>query len=238
MGKKILGCFGSGCLVVICLVIILCALTYNWCSTTGVGILADSAHQIVTECVKDCFEPETAAAIASISSDVRDEYVNGNLSVMKTWDFLQEDSDKHLGAYGQTMLSFIYRKLMGNISGSDAPNLADPEGAETVRVICNALNNGNIKIDDIANDLDFIFKDKDNGGTTSQMTTTTNGGKSVQIGTVKHGISKEDMTKAVAAFNTLIRDKNLDLPDSDYSVDESASKAVISFLQNLKVKAK
>lgn len=238
MGKKILGCFGSGCLVVIFLVIILSFLAYNWCSTTGVGILADSAHQIVVECAKDCFEAETAASIASVSAEVRDEYANGNLSVMKTWDFLKEDSDKYLGAYGQTLLSFIYRKLMGNISGSDAPNLADPEGAETVRVVCNALNNGKINIDDIAGNLDFIFKDKDNGGTTSQMTTTTNGGKSVQIGTVKHGISKEDMTKAVDAFNALIRDKNLDLPDSDFSVDESAKTAVINFFQNLKVKAK
>lgn len=227
--KKVLGCFGAGCVTVIVIIVVACIWGYNWCSTTGKGIIVDAIDQIGVESAKLCFEPETASEIEKLSSELKQDFNNDKLSIVNSFKYCVFDNASATSkVYAEMLFATMYRKLCGNIVGGDDPNLADAEGADTVRTVLYALVKDKLDPEKATKMTAFLTDDKTNSQSSS----------GTKVTAVKHGISKADMTKAVEAFKNYVKENNLETPEKDFDVDSTVKDALVSLVNDIRANCK
>ena len=230
--KKFFGCLGAGCFTVIFLCAVAGYMAYNWCSTTGRSIVVDAIDKIGVEAAALSFTPETAAEIASISADLKKDFMDGKLSLAGAVKYcIVDNATESASLYSQMLMALLYRKLNGNITEGDASNLADAEGAEAVKTVLYGLQNGKVDAEKTTKMTAFLTNDKSRGSNTTSN-------DSINKNSIKHGISKEDMQKAVDGFKALIKSQNLDAPESDFDVDISVKEALLKFIDGIRANSK
>ncbi len=235
--KKVLGCFGAGCVTVIVLMIVVGFWGYNWCSTTGKGIVVDAIDKIGVESAKLCLEPETASEVEKLSSELKQDFMSDKLSIVSTFKYcVMDNATATAKVYSEMLFGTMYRKLCGNIVGGDDPNLADSEGADTVRTVLYALVKDKLDPETASNMTKFLTDDKTN----SEAKSESNGGLagSPKTTAIKHGISKADMEKAVEALKNYVRDNNLETPEQDFEVDSTVKNALVSLINDIRTNCK
>ena len=236
MKKGCLGCIGCGCLLVILAIVIPSVWAYHWANTTGRTLLADGMQKLTDEGCKYAFEPESAAEIASLTKEIRDDLASGKLGVVDSYKYIVENMKTSENLQSQVIFAVIYRKLTGKVGpGKDAngndkpPLLVDAEGAEAVRTIMYALKEGKIDGANAASKIAPLLDDKHGS---SQ-----GGGEiedSFKTKQVKKDITKEDMQKVVDALKAYVKEQKLEAPASDVTPDSLAKEEVIKFLNGLK----
>lgn len=254
--KKFFGCLGAGCFTVIFLCAVAGYMAYNWCSTTGRSIVVDAIDNIGVEAAALSFTPETAAEIASISADLKKDFMDGKLSLAGAVKYcIVDNATESASLYSQMLMALLYRKLNGNITEGDASNLADAEGAEAVKTVLYGLQNGKVDAEKTTKMTAFLTNNKSRGSNTTsndgininllndsvkivEVGSSTTSNDSINKNSIKHGISKEDMQKAVDGFKALIKSQNLDAPESDFDVDISVKEALLKFIDGIRANSK
>lgn len=222
--KKLFGCLGAGCFVVIVFCAILGYMGYNWCSTTGKGIIVDAVDQIGVEAAKLSFEPETAAEIASLSADLKKDFNDGKLSIISAFKYCVVDNATETAKlYSEILFATMYRKLCGNLANDDDPTIVDPEGAEAVRTVLYGLLNGKVKVGH-ATQMTYFLSDNSSSNKTKSS--------------IKQGITKAEMQKAIDGFKAYIKNKELEVPESDFTVDSAVKECVIKYVNDMRKSCK
>ena len=93
------------------------------------------------------------------------------------------------------------------------------------------LQNGKVDAEKTTKMTAFLTNDKSRGSNTTSN-------DSINKNSIKHGISKEDMQKAVDGFKALIKSQNLDAPESDFDVDISVKEALLKFIDGIRANSK
>lgn len=230
MKKGCLGCLGCGCLMLILAVVIPSVWFYHWANTSGRVFLADAVQQLTNEGCKYAFEPESAAEIASLTKEIRDDLASGKLGVIDSYKYIYENLQSSEKIQGQILFAVLYRNLTGKVSvGKDkTPLLVDSEGAEAVRTIMYAITQDKIDIEKAAANIAPLLEDKNKvkiqNGADSQF----------ESKKIKENITKEDMQKVVEALKTYVKDNNLEAPAEEVTADSMAKEEVIKLLTGLK----
>ena len=162
MKKGCLGCLGCGCLMLILAVVIPSVWFYHWANTSGRVFLADAVQQLTNEGCKYAFEPESAAEIASLTKEIRDDLASGKLGVIASYKYIVENLQSGEKIQGQILFAVLYRNLTGKVTvGKDkTPLLVDSEGAEAVRTIMYAITQDKIDIEKAAANIAPLLEDK------------------------------------------------------------------------------
>ena len=230
MKKGCLGCLGCGCLLVILSIVIPSVWFYHWADTSGRVLLADSLQAVTVEGCKYAFEPESAAEIASLTKEIRDDLASGTLGVIDSYKYIAENLDKGVNLQSQIIFAVLYRNLTGKVSDgkNKTPVLIDKDGAEAVRTIMYAISQGKIDVKNATSNLKPLLEEKNNvkiqKGLDYQF-------ESKQF---KKEVTKEDMQKVVEALKTYVKDQNLEAPNKNVSADSLAKDEIIKFLKGLK----
>lgn len=230
MKKGCLGCLGCGCLMLILAVVIPSVWFFHWANTDGRKFLAEAVQQVTEEGCKYAFEPESAAEIASLTKEIRDDLASGKLGVIDSYKYIADNLQSGEKIQGQLIFAVLYRNLTGRVTvGKDkTPLLVDSEGAEAVRTIMYAISQNKINVEKAASNIAPLLEDKNKvkiqNGVDSQF----------ESKKIKENITKEDMQKVVEALKTYVKDNNLEAPAKDVSADSMAKEELIRLLKGLK----
>lgn len=233
MKKGCIGCLGGGCLTVIVVIVVGIFWGYNWCNTTGKSFAVSAMKQIGNEIANNVFEPETAAEIASLTAEMQDDFNNDKLGIIDTFTYCINNATDTWKVQGAILLGGMYRKLTGNITSGDAPDLQDSEGAEIVRTVIYALSQGKIDGEETSR-LAKVMIDDEKSGSSSPSIIGDNPALDINSTNIKHGISKDDMVKAVNALKEYAEKNNLETPSDDITVDATVKDLLVNFIKNLR----
>lgn len=228
MKKSCLGCLGIGCFAVIVTVVIAAVWGYNFISTNGRAFAVEALNQLGNEISKEVFEEGSAAEIASLTAEMKQEALDGKLGIIDSFNFLKDNKEDTKRLQGSLILITIYGKLTGKITGGDAPDFVDPEGAEAVRTILHAFLQNKVDGHDLQKFAEALSDDdkvKQFGGDSDEF-------KSRPA--TKRKITKQEMQKAVEGIKQYVKDNNLEAPPADMNVDHAVKEEVISFLKKLR----
>ena len=230
MKKGCLGCLGCGCLVVLLSIVIPCVWFYHWADTSGRIILADSVQKLTDEGCKYAFEPESAAEIASLTKEIRDDLASGKLGVIDSYKYIVENLKSGEKIQSQLIFAILYRNLTGKVTaGKDnTPILVDSEGAEAVRTIMYAITQNKIDLKAAASNIAPLLDDKNNVKVQNGVET------QFESKRIKDNINKEDMKKVVEALKTYVKNNNLEAPAEEVTADSMAKEELIKLLNGLK----
>ena len=228
MKKGCFGCFGCGCLSIILVTVTIALFVYNWVNTEGRVILADGVQKLSEEACKVAFEPDSAAEIASLTKEIKEDVAKGNIGIVESWNYLLNNVKDNEKLQGQIIFAVTYRSLKGKVlDKNEKPVLVDEEGAEACRTIMYAISQGKIDIKEATNTIKPLLDNKkqsDPKDVTNQFETKK----------VKKNITKEDMEKVVNALKEYVKQNNLETPDKTISADSLAKDEIIKLLQGLK----
>lgn len=226
MKKGCLGCLGCGCLLIILAVVVPTVWTYHWANTEGRKMFAEVVQQVAEEGCKFAFEPDSAAEIASLTKEIKEDVANGNIGIIDSFNYLTNNEKDFVKLNGQLIFAVLYRSFKGKVSkAGENPILVDEEGAEAVRTIMFALSNGNLDANEAAGNLKPIMETSDK---------LNSGSKQFETNKMKENITKEDMEKVVKALKEYVKTKNLEKPSEKITPDSLAKEEVIKFLEGLK----
>ena len=76
MKKGCLGCLGCGCLLIILGIVVPAVWTYHWANTEGRKMFAEVVQKVAEEGSKFAFEPDSAAEIASLTKEIKEDVAN------------------------------------------------------------------------------------------------------------------------------------------------------------------
>ena len=228
MKKGCLGCFGCGCLSIIIITVTMALYAYNWVNTEGRSLLAEGVQKVSEEACKVAFEPDSAAEIASLTKEIKEDLAKGNIGIVDSWNYLVANVKDNEKLQGQIIFAVIYRSLKGKVlDKNDKPVLVDEEGAEACRTIMYAMSQGKIDIQKATKTIAPLLdtkKQNDPNDVTNQFETKK----------VKKNVTKEDMEKVVEALKQYVKENNLETPAKDISADSLAKDEIIKLLQGLK----
>lgn len=228
MKKGCLGCLGCGCLLVILFIVVPTIYGYYWATTEGRKLLVEGVQTVTEKGCKYAFEPETAAEIASLTKEIRDEVACGNIGIVESFNYVVQNVKDNEKLQGQVIFAFIYRFIKGKVTKpGEKPILVDEEGAEAVRQIMYALSQGKIDAKSATNTFAPILDKKNN-----TEIDTSNG--QFKVKKVKQDITKEDMEKVVKALKEYVKINNLEKPSEEVTTDSLAKEEIIKFLKGLK----
>ena len=228
MKKGCLGCLGCGCLLVILAVVIPSVWAFHWANTDGRKYLAEGVQQVTEEACKYAFEPDSAAEIASLTKEIKEDVARGDIGIIDSWNYFLNNIKDNEKLQGQVIFAVIYRNLTGKVAkAGENPILVDKEGAEAVRQIMYALSQGKIDTKDATRTVSPLLDKK------SDMKIN-NGTNQFETKRVKQNITKDDMEKVVKALKEYVKTNNLEKPSDDVSADSLAKEEVIKFLEGLK----
>ena len=226
--KGCLGCFGCGCLMFILAIVVPSCWFVYWCNTDGRIYLADGIQKVTNESCKYAFEEESAAEIASITKEIRDDLANSKLGFIDSFNYVF-DNIKDDKLQSQLIFAVIYRNLTGKIKDKKGSALfVDEEGAEATRTIMYALSQNKVDANNATSQVTQLLEKKNR---------TKNGYNvedSFETKKVKNDITKEDMEKVSNALKKYVKDNNLEKPDASITPDALAKEEVIKFLNGLK----
>lgn len=229
MKKGCLGCLGIGCVTVIIVTVIAVVWGYYLITTGGRTFAVEALNQLGNEIAKEVFEKGSAAEIASLTAELKQDALDGKLGIIDSFKFIRDNKKETERLQGSLILITIYGKLTGKITGGSAPDFVDPEGAEAVRTIVHSFLQDKIEGNDLQNFSRALSDDEK----VKRL-----GGESEDFGSapssVKRKVSKEEMHEVVEAIKQYVKDKNLETPPSDMSVDSAVKEEVISFLKKLR----
>ncbi len=226
MKKGCLGCLGCGCLLIILGIVIPTVWTYHWANTEGRKMFAEVVQQVTEEGCKFAFEPDSAAEIASLTKEIKEDVANGNIGIIDSFNYLTSNEQDFIKLNGQLIFAVLYRSFKGKVSkAGENPILVDEEGAEAVRTIMFALSKGKIDTKGAYEKLEPIMDKKGNNN---------DGSKQFETKKIKENITKEDMEKIVKALKEFVKSNNLEKPSEDITPDSLAKEEVIKFLNGIK----
>jgi hypothetical protein len=226
MKKGCLGCLGCGCLLIILGIVIPTVWTYHWANTEGRKMFAEVVQQVTEEGCKFAFEPDSAAEIASLTKEIKEDVANGNIGIIDSFNYLTSNEQDFVKLNGQLIFAVLYRSFKGKVSkAGENPILVDEEGAEAVRTIMFALSKGKIDTKGAYEKLEPIMDKKGNNN---------DGSKQFETKKIKENITKEDMEKIVKALKEFVKSNNLEKPSEDITPDSLAKEEVIKFLNGIK----
>ncbi len=226
MKKGCLGCLGCGCLLIILGIVIPTVWTYHWANTEGRKMFAEVVQQVTEEGCKFAFEPDSAAEIASLTKEIKEDVANGNIGIIDSFNYLTSNEQDFIKLNGQLIFAVLYRSFKGKVSkAGENPILVDEEGAEAVRTIMFALSKGKIDTKGAYEKLETIMDKKGNNN---------DGSKQFETKKIKENITKEDMEKIVKALKEFVKSNNLEKPSEDITPDSLAKEEVIKFLNGIK----
>ncbi len=228
MKKGCLGCIGCGCLIVILSILIPSIWAYNWATTDGRKLLAEGIQQITVESCKLAFEPESASEIASLTKEIKDDVVNGNIGIIDSWNYFLSNMQNNQKLQGQVLFAVLFRELKGKIKDKDNKViLLDDEGAEAVRTIMYAMNQNKIDLDSTISKLAPLLDNKNNINIKS-------GNNKYESKKYKNNITKEDMEAVVKGLKEYVKNNKLEKPENDITPDSLAKEEIIKFLNGMK----
>jgi hypothetical protein len=226
MKKGCLGCIGCGCLLIILGIVIPAVWTYHWANTEGRKMFAEVVQKVAEEGSKFAFEPDSAAEIASLTKEIKEDVANGNIGIIDSFNYLTSNEQDFIKLNGQLIFAVLYRSFKGKVSkAGENPILVDEEGAEAVRTIMFALSKGKIDTKGAYEKLEPIMDKKGNNN---------DGSKQFETKKIKENITKEDMEKIVKALKEFVKSNNLEKPSEDITPDSLAKEEVIKFLNGIK----
>ena len=226
MKKGCLGCIGCGCLLIILGIVIPAVWTYHWANTEGRKMFAEVVQKVAEEGSKFAFEPDSAAEIASLTKEIKEDVANGNIGIIDSFNYLTSNEQDFVKLNGQLIFAVLYRSFKGKVSkAGENPILVDEEGAEAVRTIMFALSKGKIDTKGAYEKLEPIMDKKGNNN---------DGSKQFETKKIKENITKEDMEKIVKALKEFVKSNNLEKPSEDITPDSLAKEEVIKFLNGIK----
>ena len=226
MKKGCLGCLGCGCLLIILGIVVPTVWTYHWANTEGRKMFAEVVQQVTEEGCKFAFEPDSAAEIASLTKEIKEDVANGNIGIIDSFSYLSSNENDFMKLYGQLSMAAVYRMLKGKVTkAGENPILVDEEGAEAVRTIMFALSNGKLDTKEAAEKLEPIMETSDK---------LNSGSKQFETNKMKENITKEDMEKMVKALKEYVKKNNLEKPSKEVTADSLAKEEVIKFLKGIK----
>ena len=192
--------------------------------------MADAVQQLTDEGCKYAFEPESAAEIASLTKEIRDDLASGKLGVIASYKYIAENLQSGEKIQGQILFAFLYRNLTGKVTaGKDkTPILVDSEGAEAIRTIMYAISQDKIDIKTAAANIAPLLEDKNNVKVQNGVETQFESKK------IKDNVTKEDMQKVVEALKTYVKNNNLEAPAEKVTADSMAKDELIKLLTGLK----
>ena len=227
--KGCLGCLGCGCLSIIIITVVMGVYTWNFIDNDGRKYLAQGIQKVTEEGCKLAFEPDSAAEIASLTKEIRDDVINKKIGVIDSWNYCYDtlkDNDK---LQSQLIFAVLWRNLKGkNKADNNNPAYLDEEGAEAVRAIMYAMSQNKLESKEATKTIAPLIEDKDN---TNDQSGYDNKFKQKKV---KKNITKEDMQKVVEALKKYVKDNNLETPDEKFTPDSMAKEEVIKFLEGLK----
>ncbi len=228
MKKGCLGCLGCGCLLVILAIVIPSVWFFHWANTDGRKFLAEGVQQVTEEACKYAFEPDSAAEIASLTKEIKEDVIKGDIGIIDSWNYFLTNMKNNEKLQGQVIFAVVYRNLTGKVAKpGESPILVDKEGAEAVRQIMYALSQGKIDTKDATKTVSPLL-DK------NSEVKIKNANNQFETKRVKQNITKEDMEKVVKALKEYVKTNNLEKPSDDVSPDSLAKVEVIKFLEGLK----
>ena len=228
MKKGCLGCLGCGCLVVILSIVIPSVWFFHWANTDGRKFLAEAVQQVTEEACNYAFEPNTAAEIASLTKEIKEDVAKGDIGIIDSWNYFLSNIKDNEKLQGQVIFAVIYRNLTGKVAkAGENPLLVDKEGAEAVRQIMYALSQGKIETKEATQAVTPLL-DKNSDVKIN------NGTNQFETKRVKKNITKEDMEKVVKALKEYVKTNNLEKPSEEITPDSLAKVEVIKFLEGLK----
>ncbi|MBQ2593744.1 MAG: hypothetical protein II567_10750, partial [Candidatus Riflebacteria bacterium] len=192
----------------------------------GRKMFAEVVQKVAEEGSKFAFEPDSAAEIASLTKEIKEDVANGNIGIIDSFNYLTRNENDFIKLYGQLFMASTYRMLKGKVTkAGENPILVDEEGAEAVRTIMFALSNGKLDTKEAAEKLKPIMEtgDKLNSGS-----------KQFETNKMKENITKEDMEKMVKALKEYVKKNNLEKPSEEVTADSLAKEEVIKFLKGIK----
>ncbi len=229
MKKGCFGCLGCGCLSIILIMVVMGVYTWNFIDNDGRKYLAQGIQKVTEEGCKLAFEPDSAAEIASLTKEIRDDVINKKIGVIDSWNYCLDtlkDNDK---LQSQLIFAVLWRNLKGkNKADKNNPAFIDEEGAEAVRAIMYAMNQNKIESKEASKTIAPLLEEKNNSMNQGGYDTKFEQKK------VKKNITKEDMQKVVEALKKYVKDNDLETPDEKFTPDSMAKEEVIKFLEGLK----